>query len=46
MNKKFDLEGRLVDFAILALQVAEKLPKTYIGRQFGRQLIRSGSSPH
>ena len=45
MNKKFDLEDSLVDFAILALQVAEKLPKTYIGRHFGRQLIRSGSSP-
>lgn len=44
-NYKYDLEERLVDFAIMCMKVAEKLPNTYAGKHFGGQLLRSGSSP-
>ena len=29
MERKFDLEDRLVDFAVMILDLAEKLPKTF-----------------
>jgi four helix bundle protein len=44
-NKKFDLEDRLIDFAIRIIEVARSLPNTRIGNHIGRQLIRSGTSP-
>jgi len=30
-NKAFDLEDRLIDFAIRIIRIAESLPKTKIG---------------
>ncbi len=30
-NKTFDLEDRLIDFAVSIIQVAESLPKTKVG---------------
>lgn len=42
---KFDLEVRLVDFAVLILNLAEKLPKSYAGTHLAKQIIRSGTSP-
>ena len=42
---KFDLEDRLVDFAVLILNLAEKLPKSYAGIHLAKQIIRSGTSP-
>ena len=42
---KYDLEERLIDFAVMILDLVEKLPKTYAGNYFGGQLTRSGSSP-
>ncbi len=42
---KYDLEERLIDFAVMALNLVEKLPKTYVGKYYGSQLTRSGSSP-
>ncbi|MFP8489272.1 four helix bundle protein [Gracilimonas sp. Q87] len=44
-ERKFDLEERLIQFALLILDIAEKLPNTYIGNYFGKQLVRSGTSP-
>lgn len=43
--KKVDIEERLVGFAIMILNLAEKLPETRAGRYFHDQLIRSGVSP-
>lgn len=40
-----DLEERLIDFSLSAINIAEKLPKTYTGQHLSKQLIRSGSSP-
>ena len=45
MNKNYDLEDRLVNFAVLILQTAEKLPKIYAGNHLSKQIIRSGTSP-
>lgn len=44
-NRKYDLEERLIQFALNILEIAEKLPSTYIGRYFGNQLVRCGTSP-
>ena len=44
-KKGFDLEDRLIDFAIRIIQVAESLPKTKAGNHIAGQLIRSGTSP-
>jgi hypothetical protein len=34
MERKFDLEERLIDFAVLALSVADDLPNTYSANPF------------
>jgi len=44
MNK-FDLEERLIDFAVLITDIDCLLPKTRAGAHFGGQLLRSGTSP-
>jgi four helix bundle protein len=44
MNK-FDLEERLVDFAVLIIDVAEKMSNTKAGNHLSGQLLRSGTSP-
>ena len=44
-NKKYDLEERLIQFALLVLSIVEELPNTYVGKYFGNQLVRSGTSP-
>jgi four helix bundle protein len=41
----FDLEERLIDFAVRIIRIAESLPKTKIGNHIGGQLIRCGTSP-
>jgi four helix bundle protein len=45
MEKKFDLENRLIDFASNVIDIAEKLPKTLAGNHLANQIIRSGASP-
>jgi four helix bundle protein len=45
MNYKFDLEDRLIDFAILIDDVVESLPNTCFGNYIAGQLVRSGCSP-
>jgi len=44
-EKKFDLENRLIDFAIRVSEVVESLPKTKLANQVGNQIIKSGTSP-
>ena len=41
----FDLEERLIDFAVRIIRTAESLPKTRTGNHIAGQLIRSGTSP-
>ncbi len=42
---KYDLEERLIRFAIMISDVAETLPNTRLGNQIGNQMIKSGTSP-
>ena len=44
-RESFDLEERLIDFAVRIIRAAESLPKTKIGSHIYGQLIRSGTSP-
>jgi four helix bundle protein len=39
------LEERLIDFAVRIVKLTDRLPKTYSGQHFGKQIVRSGSSP-
>jgi len=43
--KTFDLEDRLIDFAVRIIRIAEALPKTKVGDHIAGQIIRSGTSP-
>jgi four helix bundle protein len=42
---KYDLEERLIDFAIIITDTVEALPNTRLGNYIAGQLIRSGCSP-
>ncbi len=44
-NKKFDLEERLINFAVLIVQIVESIPKTRAGNHLAGQLIKSGTLP-
>ncbi len=44
-NPKFDLEDRLVDFAVRIINVVEALPDSKAGRHVAGQLVRAGTSP-
>ena len=44
-NEKYDLEERLIQFALLIIDIVEKLPNTRAGNHIAGQLIRSGTSP-
>ncbi|MFO1484504.1 MAG: four helix bundle protein [Verrucomicrobiaceae bacterium] len=43
--KTYDLEERLIDFAVRVITVVEALPDTKAGRHIAGQLVRSGTSP-
>jgi len=43
--KTFDLENRLIDFAVRIIHVAESLPKTRVGNHIAGQITRCGTSP-
>lgn len=42
---KYDLEERLIDFAVLVSDIVERLPETRLGNYLAGQLVRSGCSP-
>lgn len=44
-NKMFDLEDRLIEFAILIIKITENLYNKRAGNYIAGQLIRSGTSP-
>jgi len=44
-SRIFDLEERLIDFAVRIIRTAESLPKTKAGNHIAGQLIRCGTSP-
>lgn len=44
-DKKFDLDERLIDFAVDIIFFTESLPNTKAGIHLGGQLLRSGTSP-
>jgi four helix bundle protein len=43
--KKYDLEERLLEFAVRIIRVVENLPDNKVGNHLGGQLLRSGTSP-
>ena len=45
MSKDYDLEDRLIEFAVRIIQLAESLPNTRAGRHISGQILRSGTSP-
>lgn len=42
---KRDLEERLIDFAVLIIEISESLPNTRAGNHLAGQIVRSGTSP-
>ena len=44
-EKKYDLDERLIDFAVEIVSLIESLPNTKSGNHLGGQLLRSGTSP-
>ena len=44
-ERKYDLEDRLVKFAILILEVCDLLPGSKAGQNLEHQLSRSGTAP-
>ena len=44
-KRTFDLQERLIDFAVQIIRIAESLPKTKVGNHIAGQLIRCGTSP-
>jgi four helix bundle protein len=44
MDKK-ELEERLIDFAVLIIQITEEMPNTRAGNHLAGQIIRSSTSP-
>jgi four helix bundle protein len=43
-RKNFDLEDRLIDFAVRIIRIAESLPKTKTGSHIAGQIVRCGTS--
>jgi four helix bundle protein len=44
-GRVYDLENRLIDFAVGIIKLAESLPKTRTGSHIAGQILRSGTSP-
>ena len=40
----YDLEERLVDFSVMIINLAKKIPDSQVGRHLSGQIIRSGTS--
>ena len=46
LNRKYDLEGRLLEYSVTIIKLVEKLPHTRAGNHIAGQLLRSGTSPY
>ena len=44
-DKKYDLEDRLIEFAVLVITIAENLKNSRAGNHISGQLVRSKTSP-
>ena len=44
-SQRFDLEERLLDFAVRIIRLVDSLPATKAGRHVADQLLRCGTSP-
>ena len=44
-EKRYDLEGRLLDYAVRIIRLVDALPATRAGRHVSDQLLRCGTSP-
>jgi len=44
-QKTFDLQERLIDFAVRVIKLAEALPNTSAGQHICGQILRSGTAP-
>jgi four helix bundle protein len=44
-NSQYDLEDRLLDFAVKVVELTESLPSTRAGNHIAGQLLRCGTSP-
>ena len=44
-ERKFDLEDRLIEFAIIITDIVEALTNTKAANHLGGQMLRSGCSP-
>ncbi len=44
-KKKYNLEERLIDFAVTIIELAESMPSTKAENHLSGQLLRSGTSP-
>lgn len=44
-GRKYDLEGRLIEFTINIIDAVETLPDNKVCNYLGSQLLRSGTSP-
>ena len=44
-KRKFDLEERLIDYAVLIIQIADNMIDTRAGNHIAGQIVRSGTYP-
>ena len=44
-EKQYDLQDRLVDYAVRIIKLSEALPETKTGKHVSSQILRSGTSP-
>ena len=44
-EREFDLQERLVDYAVRIIKLSEALPETKAGKHVSTQILRSGTSP-
>ena len=44
-EKKFDLQDRLIDYAVRIIKLSEALPNTKTGNHIRIQILKSGTSP-
>ena len=45
IEKKYDIDERLIDFAVAIINYVESLPNSKSASHLGGQLLRSGTSP-
>ena len=44
-ERAYDLQDRLVDYAVRIIKLSEALPETKAGKHVSTQILRSGTSP-